>query len=159
MKKIFFTFLCIVCFKVNAQQNTQSETIKLTLDTVLVIGVFPNPEKPDYNLQVTMAQVHFEIANQYSKNLTTPSDSTIGFEIQVYSIIEHKYVNLKLPDSHFEQIKEDKLQILKPGETLRRKGEAMFTVEVNNKYRIRLIFLLSKNNTGINDANSNWVEL
>jgi hypothetical protein len=126
-----------------------------------VIGIFPSSDQPDNNLQASIGLVHFELSNLYSKAINIPGNTNntgMGCEIQIYSDNEKKYIDLKTPDDSYKEFEDNKLEVLKPGETMKRKSEISFTTLSNKKSRIRLVLFLSKNNDGINDIKSNWME-
>jgi len=161
MKKILFAFLSFLYINVNAQTSQLPATFTAKLDSVIVIGIFPSPDNPDVNLQPSIGLVHFELSNQYSKAIKIPGNTNnigIRCEVQVYSDSEKKYIDLKTPDDDFKEFEDTKLDILKPGEAIKRKSEVSFTTVSNKKSRIRLVLLLSKSNEGINDIKSNWME-
>jgi hypothetical protein len=147
MKKIFFAFLSFLYINVNAQTTQVSATLIAKLDSIIVVGIFPSPDQPDNSLQASIGLVHFELSNQYSKAINIPgntNNTSIGCEVQVYSDSEKKYIDLKTPGDGFKEFEDAKLEILKPGETIKRKSEISFTTESNKKSRIRLVLLLSK---------------
>jgi len=161
MKKIFFAFLSFLYINVNAQTTQLSASFTAKLDSIIVIGIFPSPDQPDNNLQASIGLVHFELLNQYSKAINVPGNTNntgIGCEVQVYSESEKRYIDLKTPDDNFKEFEDAKLEVLKPGETIKRKSEISFTTVSNKKSRIRLVLFLSKSNGGINDIKSNWME-
>ena len=161
MKKIFFAFLSFLYINVNAQTTKQPVPFPAKLDSIIVIGIFPSPEQPDYILQASIGLVHFELSNHYSKDINIPSktnNTSMGCEVQVYSDSEKKYIDLKTPSNDFKEFEDSKLEVLKPGEIINREGKISFTTESNKKSRIRLVLFLSKNNDGINDIKSNWME-
>jgi len=161
MKKVIFVFLTFLFTSANAQTTQLPATFTAKLDSVLVVGIFPSPDKPDVNLQPSIGLVHFELSNQYSKAMNIPGNTNnvgIGCEVQIYSDEEKKYIDLKTPEDNFKEFEDTKLQVLKPGEKIKRESQISFTTESNKKSRIRLVLFLSKSNDGINDIKSNWME-
>ena len=158
MKNILFAFLSFLFINVNAQQTQLPISFNVKLDSILVVGTFPSPDNPDYSLQVSVGLVHLEISNQYSKTLNISGNSSMGCEVQIYSEIERKYIDFKTPGDDLKEIRDTKLELLKSGEILKREAEIPFTTLLNKKTRIRVVLFLSKNNDGVNDIKSNWIE-
>jgi hypothetical protein len=85
--------------------------------------------------------------------------SVIDYEVQAYSNDLKKFIKIKTPEDRYEEIMEDNLQPLKPEETRARKGKVEFYIPIKRQCRIRLIFMLSRDNKNVKDAKSNWITI
>ena len=158
---VFLLSFC--CLKTTAQKNQDNTEFKVYVDSIVT-----NDTVVEKNERFTSKNifVHFQLINHTKGNLMIQQDTysiytgnLIDYEVEAYSNDLKKFIGFKAPEDKIEEIREFNLQPLKPAETLTRKGEVYLYTPLNKRCRIRLIFMLSRDNQNVKDVRSNWITL